>query len=424
MVLPNEGLAVPCGRFRRERTMTGDWIGQFGYAKSYLNRRNAVPVDPIRLPLNADTAVTTEREGIFGALRDAMPDSWGRYVLRKREGGEQADEMDVMLAEATDRTGAIVFSRETTSPLLDGSAALPLETLVDSVALLAKDYDAFTRNTALTADERLLVTAAAGRVLGSSALGGARPKAALTHAGRSWIAKFPKANDSWDDPLVECAMLRLAQRAGITVPATELQRVHQTTILLVERFDRQRIDEGRVGRARYLSGLTVLESEEVPRDKSEWSYLRLADNLGRLSATPQKDRTELFRRMVFNACISNEDDHPRNHAVIAFDTDFTLSPAFDLTPSPLKGAVRRLALVTGFDDARELTRDANAMAMRRAAPRFHLSDDTACRIIRDVADVVQQHWEAEVRVLGGTDHDCAAIRPAFVPATFWYGWEA
>ena len=37
--------------------------------------------------------------------------------------------------------------------------------------------------------------------------------------------------------------------------------------------------------------------------------------------------------MSFNALISNIDDHPRNHALIAKDTDWKLSPAYDLTPA-------------------------------------------------------------------------------------------
>jgi HipA-like C-terminal domain len=36
--------------------------------------------------------------------------------------------------------------------------------------------------------------------------------------------------------------------------------------------------------------------------------------------------------MAFNSLISNTDDHPRNHAVIAPDNDWRLSPVYDLVP--------------------------------------------------------------------------------------------
>lgn len=39
----------------------------------------------------------------------------------------------------------------------------------------------------------------------------------------------------------------------------------------------------------------------------------LAEELKRIGA-PAEDQLELFRRMVFNAIIGNDDDHPRNHA--------------------------------------------------------------------------------------------------------------
>lgn len=426
IVLPGASHAVPCGRFARTRAALGDWTGRFAYARSYLARADAVPLDPVRLPLDSKTTATVSREGIPGALRDAMPDFWGRFVLSRRPGAAPLDEMGVMLAEATDRTGAIVFSAETNAPPLAEAPSMSLEALVGHVEVLARDYDAFARNDVLTDDQRRLVEAAAGQVAGTSGLGGARPKASVLHEGRFWVAKFPKPNDRWDDPLVECALLRLAAEAGIRVPATRLERVMGRSILLVERFDRRWLDRehGGIGRARYLSGLTLLDSDEEPRDRTEWSYLRLADEVGRLSADPLVDREELFRRMVFNACVSNEDDHPRNHAVIADDREFRLSPAFDLTPSPQAGAVRRLAMVTGVDASGRLTRDANAMAMRRVSARFGLDNDRAIAMINEMARLLRARWELHVKSLGGTARDIALLGSAFVPPAFWYEWES
>ena len=48
----------------------------------------------------------------------------------------------------------------------------------------------------------------------------------------------------------------------------------------------------------------------------------LVVELRRISSQPRTDAPELFRRMCFNALISNTDDHPRNHAVVATDTDW------------------------------------------------------------------------------------------------------
>jgi serine/threonine-protein kinase HipA len=64
-------------------------------------------------------------------------------------------------------------------------------------------------------------------------------------------------------------------------------------------------------RARMISGLTVLRADESPAARTRWSYVILVEELRRIVAEPKKDAHELFRRMCFNALISNIDDHPR-----------------------------------------------------------------------------------------------------------------
>jgi serine/threonine protein kinase HipA of HipAB toxin-antitoxin module len=59
----------------------------------------------------------------------------------------------------------------------------------------------------------------------------------------------------------------------------------------------------------------------------------LADSLRRWSDKPQADCAELFRRMVFNAAVTNNDDHPRNHALLRRQNGWRLSPAYDLVPA-------------------------------------------------------------------------------------------
>ena len=70
-------------------------------------------------------------------------------------------------------------------------------------------------------------------------------------------------------------------------------------------------------------------------DYKRSSYPRLAEELKRIGA-PKENLVELFGRMIFNALVGNDDDHPRNHAVI-FDIEsnrWCLSPAFDVVPNP------------------------------------------------------------------------------------------
>jgi serine/threonine-protein kinase HipA len=87
-------------------------------------------------------------------------------------------------------------------------------------------------------------------------------------------------------------------------------------VLLVERFDREKTEAG-YRRARMVSALTLLKADDSPQSRDKWSYLLLAEELRRVSAEPKKDAAEMFQRMCFNALITNTDDHPRNHALIA-----------------------------------------------------------------------------------------------------------
>ena len=48
-------------------------------------------------------------KGIFGALRDASPDHWGRRIIEKRAAKPQLDELDYLLHSPDDRAGALGF---------------------------------------------------------------------------------------------------------------------------------------------------------------------------------------------------------------------------------------------------------------------------------------------------------------------------
>ena len=135
----------------------------------------------------------------------------------------------------------------------------------------------------------------------------------------------------------------------------------------------------------------------------------LVEDLRRIVAEPKKDACELFQRMCFNALISNIDDHPRNHAFIAKDEDWGLSPAYDLTPSPVIRQERRdLAMECG-----DMGRFANARNILSQHARFLLPRDEAEKIVSDMRDQVSK-WYDTVRACGVSEADAEAIRGAFV----------
>lgn len=404
--LPGSLEVVTCGRFEREVLRDGRLVGRFVYGRSYRARADAVPLDPYQLPLSPSRFETARLGGMFGALRDASPDSWGRRVIEKVTGRAVLDELDYLLDGPEDRAGALSFGLgvEPPPPVRQFNRVLQLGELRKAAGLLERS--AVGKRVAKQL-ERL-------RQPGTS-LGGARPKNGVEDAAGLWVAKFPQRGDRWNNAAVEAAMLALAGRCGIHVPETRIERLGSESVLLVKRFDRERSGAGYL-RHRMVSALTVLDAEDQAAMRTNWSYLLLADELQRWSARPAEDREELFRRMAFNALISNLDDHPRNHALIAPGREWQLAPAYDLTPQPVVSLERRdLALECG-PFGRMARRD-NLIA---GAGRFGLEQAAAGAIIDKLRRVVARHWRAEVLRHGGSEADCAAIEPAFMYPGFGY----
>jgi serine/threonine-protein kinase HipA len=226
------------------------------------------------------------------------------------------------------------------------------------------------------------------------------------------MAKFNRPDDRWDNTRVEHAMLRLAQQCGISTAESRIETVGSKDVLLVKRFDREKTADGYT-RARMISGLTALRADESPAARTRWSYVILVEELRRIVAEPKKDASELFRRICFNALISNIDDHPRNHAFIAKDNDWKLSPAYDLTPSPVISQDRRdLAMECG-----DMGRFANARNILSQHARFLLDKDEAQKIVSDMRAQVSK-WHDTVRAFGVSETDAETIHGAFVYPSF------
>jgi len=94
MTLPGETQAVTAGRLELATSRQGVVTGRFVYGRSYLARPNAVVIDPVELRLSSRTNETVLMKGLFGALRDAGPDYWGRRVIQKHVGRLDLGEID------------------------------------------------------------------------------------------------------------------------------------------------------------------------------------------------------------------------------------------------------------------------------------------------------------------------------------------
>jgi serine/threonine-protein kinase HipA len=411
ITLPGDTEPVTAGRFALSVDRRGAPEGRFVYGRSYLERPNAVALDPVDLKLTPRMYATASMGGIFGALRDASPDYWGRRIIQRHLGKAQPSEMDYLLHSPDDRAGALGFGLNQTPPAPRRSFNRTLD--LARLQAIAE---------AIMADEDQPVASGGGdgpddadhdqveklMVIGTS-MGGARPKAVVEDDDGLWIAKFNRPDDAWNNARVEHAMLTLARACGLVTAESRIVDVAGRDVLLVRRFDRERTDAG-YRRARMMSALTLLRADDTWQSRDKWSYVLLAEELRRVCAQPRQSTTELFRRMCFNALISNVDDHPRNHAVLARAADWRLSPAYDLTPAvPVSLARRDLAMECG-----DAGRFANLDNLLSQSARFLLDAGEARALVAAMAAQVRGTWYATARAAGVSERDCDRIASAFV----------
>lgn len=355
----------------------------FAYGRRYLERPDRIPVDPVALPLHeagkSHSFRTEEGFAVFNGIRDAAPDGWGQYLMYKAMGDRTPNEIDLILASGEHRVGCLAFGPtperpQRVTPWGEGDAPGEHFTLEE----LAEATERAQHVEELDENLKQLLTA-------GSSLGGARPKAATEIGDQPWIAKFPARNDSFPECRVEYATMRLAGECGLDVPALDLKRVLERDIYLIERFDR--VTHGNwMERRHFASGLTMLGAHES--EVSRYSYADLAGALRQHGTQVRQDLHELFKRMVFNILVTNDDDHLRNHGFLHDGKAWRLSPLYDVVPKPQVGLERRLVLGVG-PQGRNATLE-NALA---GAAVFDLGKEEAEALVAEMRMIVAARWE-------------------------------
>lgn len=406
--LPGTFETVTAALLRVQTLHDGTQIGRFRYGDRYLQRQEAVALDPFQLPLAKKVFEFTQLKGIPGAVRDAGPDAWGRRVIEHKLERSAADlqEIDYLLHGPQDGAGYLSFGlkAEPPAPKRQYNRTHQLTELIAATQAIEEG--------------RRVAAHLLEQFDPGTSMGGARPKATIEDAHCLWLGKFPARNDPCNLQRIEFATLDLAKRCGLYVTQAQLQTVGDADVLMLQRFDRQydetRTDKGYL-RFGLVSGLTVLDCGDSHLDRERWSYPLLADNLRRWSDKPEADCAELFRRMVFNAAVTNNDDHPRNHAMLCRQKGWRLSPAYDLVPAPVVSMERRdLALTVGNHG-----RTASIYNLLSQAGRFGLTVEEARVQIDRLVNVVR-HWRDTFFACGVSAKDIDYIAPAMLPDCFFF----
>lgn len=362
--LPDAVEPVLCGKLQED---AGEL--QFFYGKSYLEKSDVISLDIRELPL--ESGVFRPRVGeMHSVIRDAAPDAWGRRVLLYLLEQENITELDYLLNAGSDRIGALVIQKSSDHYQIQETQAATLDQLVEAADLIDNGQP--------------LPDVLASALLHGSSVGGARPKALLYDNQSSWIAKFSSTTDHYPVVRSELAAMWLAGQCNVQVPAVRMVESMGKDVLLVERFDRIRTEAG-TKRRFMISSLTALQLHET--ESLLASYLDLAGFIRRYAKDAGKDNSQLFRRMLFNILIGNNDDHARNHAFFWDGVRYELTPAYDICPMLRTGLTANQAMIVGKQGRSSTLK--NALS---EAGLFGITKEDAIIVKNELIDKIETLW--------------------------------
>lgn len=275
---------------------------------------------------------------IFGCFSDALPDRWGRTLLKRREQIQASEEkravrnlssFDYLMGiDDFSRMGGFRLKRELDGDFINVSPSLKIPSLTElrQLVLASQEVEKSEENDVLPEKKWI-----AQLIQPGTSLGGARPKAGvLDDSGNLCIAKFPSRKDDYDTGLWEHFSHLLARKAGIYAAQTKvLGGLGKYHTLLSKRFDRT--DEGK--RIHFASSMSLIGLRDGDNAQGGYGYLNIVDFILQSCCDVEKNLQELYRRVAFNICIGNSDDHFRNHGFLLTPRGWTLSPAYDMNPT-------------------------------------------------------------------------------------------
>jgi serine/threonine-protein kinase HipA len=332
---------------------------------------------------------------IFGCFADALPDRWGRTLLNRREQLLAKDEnrpvrrlssFDYLTGiDDFSRVGGFRFKETQDGNFINESKMLRIPPLTNLRKLIAASHQI-----ELSEEENLLpdMKWIAQLVQPGSSLGGARPKASVVDEKKSlYVAKFPSRKDDYDVGLWEHFAHQLAEKAGVNAAKTRAIATgdkHHT--LLSKRFDRT--DGGR--RIHFASAMTLLGLTDGDNATNGHGYPDIVDFIVQHCCDVEANLQELFRRVAFNICIGNTDDHFRNHGFLLTARGWTLSPAYDMNPTLNNHQSLMITSTTSSSDLGLLL---------DACEEYMLTRTTAERIIKEVKTAMAT-WRSHATKLG------------------------
>lgn len=337
---------------------------------------------------------TLPGKDIFGCFSDALPDRWGRTLLLRREQIAAAEKkrpirrlssFDFLIGiDDFSRMGGFRFKENPSGEFINVSESLKIPPLTDIRELIAASEEIEKSEEGNTLPDKKWI---AQLVQPGSSLGGARPKASVVDMDKTlYIAKFPSRKDDYDAGLWEHFAHLLSVKAGICAAATKVittgDKYHT---LLSRRFDRTQ--EGK--RIHFASAMTLLGLDDGDNASTGHGYLDIVDFIIQNCTNVEINLRELYRRVAFNICIGNSDDHFRNHGFLLTAKGWTLSPAYDMNPTL---SDYQSLLITASSNQSDLG------LLLEACEDYMLDTKTAKQIIEEVVLAMKGWHELAVRL--------------------------
>lgn len=338
---------------------------------------------------------TQPEKDIFGCFSDALPDRWGRTLLNRREQILATEEkrpvrrlssFDYLLGiDDSSRMGGFRFKETPHGDFINSSNTLRIPPLTSIRELIhaSREIEKSEEENKLP-DKKWLTQL----VQPGSSLGGARPKASVVDTDKVlYVAKFPSRKDDYNTGIWEHFCHLLAKKAGINTASTQvISTSDKYHTLLSRRFDRT--NDGR--RIHFASAMTLLGLSDGANASTGNGYLDIVDFILQNCTEVNKNLQELYRRVAFNICIGNSDDHFRNHGFLLTAKGWTLSPAYDMNPTLNE---YQSLLISNSSSKADLA------ILSDACEYYMLPQDVATKIISEVVAAVKE-WKALATKLG------------------------
>ena len=355
------------GAFRWDESYN---VARFEYDKDFVAK--GIEPSPIMMPvqqgrvysfgnLNRDTF-----NGLPGMLADSLPDTYGRALFDQwlaLTGRTSGNPVETLCFLGQRCMGALEFE-PATGPASDGNMKFEIDSLVDVAREALSKKKGFGVN--LDTDRKAAIAEILR--LGTSA-GGQRAKAIIaynkdTGEVRSGQITAPEGFDYYLIKLdgvsaeagfketenygrLEYSFSELVKRCGIDMTECSLIEENGRAHFLTKRFDREN------GKKVHMQTLCGIAHYDFKLQRG-YSYEQ-AFNVMRRLRLPYSQAQEMFRRMVFNVVLRNQDDHTKNISFL-MDSDgkWNLSPAYDIgfayNPAGAWTKTHQMSINGKFDD--------------------------------------------------------------------------